>query len=162
VRQPVGASTELRDNLLRGVRDVSGIWWWYLILGIAGIWYGMFVLSYRVGRLTAVAALVGVAFLFGGFGQLLVAGHPPRDDASLNVVPVGPRGVRVRLRHRRGHCVARGRDPPQRRGTARRVLRCPHGRPLPVDVIAETSSVPRWRSAPPPRSGAAAAHGPAV
>ena len=74
---------------------MSGIWWWYLILGIAWIWYGMFVLSYRVGRLTAVAALVGAAFLFGGFGQLLVAGHPPRDDASPNVVPVGPHGVHV-------------------------------------------------------------------
>jgi uncharacterized membrane protein HdeD (DUF308 family) len=71
----LGASTELRETLRRGVRDVSGIWWWYLFLGIAWIWYGMFVLSYRVGSLTAVAALVGVAFLFGGVGQLLVAGR---------------------------------------------------------------------------------------
>jgi uncharacterized membrane protein HdeD (DUF308 family) len=71
----LGASTELRDNLRRGVREVSGIWWWYLILGVAWIWYGMFVLSYRVGSLTAVAALVGVAFLFGGFGQLMAAGR---------------------------------------------------------------------------------------
>jgi uncharacterized membrane protein HdeD (DUF308 family) len=71
----LGASTELRDNLRRGVREVSGIWWWYLILGIAWIWYGMFVLSYRVGSLTAVAALVGVAFLFGGIGQLMAAGR---------------------------------------------------------------------------------------
>jgi uncharacterized membrane protein HdeD (DUF308 family) len=45
---------------------MSRIWWWYLILGIAWAWYGMFVLSYRAGSLTAVAALVGVAFLFGG------------------------------------------------------------------------------------------------
>jgi uncharacterized membrane protein HdeD (DUF308 family) len=71
----LGASTELRDNLGRGVREMSGIWWWYLILGIAWIWYGMFVLSYRVGSLTAVAALVGVAFLFGGIGQLMAAGR---------------------------------------------------------------------------------------
>jgi uncharacterized membrane protein HdeD (DUF308 family) len=71
----LGASTELRDNLRRGVREMSGIWWWYLILGIAWIWYGMFVLSYRVGSLVAVAALVGVAFLFGGVGQLVVAGR---------------------------------------------------------------------------------------
>lgn len=68
-------SAELRDTLRRGVRDASGIWWWYLILGIAWTWYGMFVLSYRVGSLTAVAALVGVAFLFGGFGLLLAAGR---------------------------------------------------------------------------------------
>jgi len=68
-------STQLGDTLRRGVREASGVWWWYLILGVAWIWYGMFVLSYRVGSLTAVAALVGVAFLFGGFGQLLVAGR---------------------------------------------------------------------------------------
>jgi uncharacterized membrane protein HdeD (DUF308 family) len=54
---------------------MSRIWWWYLILGIAWVWYGMFVLSYRVGSLTAVAALVGVAFLFGGVSQLIVAGR---------------------------------------------------------------------------------------
>ena len=51
---------------------MSGIWWFP---GIAWIWYGMFVLSYQVGSLVAVAALVGVAFLFGGIGQLVVAGR---------------------------------------------------------------------------------------
>ena len=70
-----GPSTELRDTLRRGVREASVVWWWYLILGILWIWYGMFVLSYRVGSLAAVAALVGVAFLFGGIGQLLLAGR---------------------------------------------------------------------------------------
>jgi uncharacterized membrane protein HdeD (DUF308 family) len=71
----LGASTELRDILRKDVREASGVWWWYLILGIAWIWYGMFVLSYRVGSLTAVAALVGVAFLFGGIDQLMAAGR---------------------------------------------------------------------------------------
>jgi uncharacterized membrane protein HdeD (DUF308 family) len=66
-------STDVRDTFRRGVRDATRVWWWYLIAGIAWVWYGMFVLSYRVGSLTAVAALVGVAFLFGGFTQLLVA-----------------------------------------------------------------------------------------
>ena len=70
-RLPIG----LRDNLRRDVREVSGIWWWSLILGVAWTFYGMFVLSYRVGSLAAVAALVGVAFVFGGFTQLLVAGQ---------------------------------------------------------------------------------------
>jgi hypothetical protein len=36
-------------------------------------WFGLFVLSYRVGSLAAVAALVGVAFLFGRLTQLAVA-----------------------------------------------------------------------------------------
>jgi uncharacterized membrane protein HdeD (DUF308 family) len=57
------------------VREASGVWWWYLILGIASVWYGTFVLSYRVGSLVAVAGLVGVAFLFGGVGQLMAAGR---------------------------------------------------------------------------------------
>jgi uncharacterized membrane protein HdeD (DUF308 family) len=68
-------STPLGDILRKDVREASGVWWLYLILGIAWIWYGTFVLSYRVGSLTAVAALVGVAFLFGGIDQLVAAGR---------------------------------------------------------------------------------------
>jgi uncharacterized membrane protein HdeD (DUF308 family) len=68
-------STPLRDALRKDVREASGVWWWYLILGIAVIWYGTFVLSYRVGSLAAVAGLVGVAFLFGGVDQLMAAGR---------------------------------------------------------------------------------------
>jgi len=52
---------------------VSAVWWWFLILGILWIGLGMFVLSYRVGSLAVVAALVGVAFLFGGISQLVAA-----------------------------------------------------------------------------------------
>ena len=70
-----GPSTPLRDIFRTEVREASGVWWWYVILGIAWIWYGTFVLSYRVGSLAAVAGLVGVAFLFGGIGQLMAAGR---------------------------------------------------------------------------------------
>jgi uncharacterized membrane protein HdeD (DUF308 family) len=56
-----------------GVRDVSAVWWWFLILGVFWTLFGMYVLSYRVGSLAAVAALVGVSFLFGGVTQLAVA-----------------------------------------------------------------------------------------
>jgi uncharacterized membrane protein HdeD (DUF308 family) len=55
------------------VRDLSAVWWWFLTLGVLWTWFGMFVLSYRVGSLAAVAAFVGVAFLFGGLTQLAVA-----------------------------------------------------------------------------------------
>ena len=41
------------------------------------IWFGMFVLSYNVGSLVAVAAFVGAAFLFGGITQLVVATRAP-------------------------------------------------------------------------------------
>jgi uncharacterized membrane protein HdeD (DUF308 family) len=42
-------------------------------LGVLWTLFGTYVLSYRVGSLAAVAALVGVAFLFGGVSQLVVA-----------------------------------------------------------------------------------------
>jgi uncharacterized membrane protein HdeD (DUF308 family) len=67
------APDTLRDTTRIGAREVSGIWWWYLLLGILWTWFGLFVLSYRVGSLAAVAAFVGVAFLFGGLTQLAVA-----------------------------------------------------------------------------------------
>ncbi|HEX8863723.1 MAG TPA: DUF308 domain-containing protein [Actinomycetes bacterium] len=66
-------SGTLRDTVRAGVRDLSAIWWWFLALGVLWTWFGMFVLSYRVGSLAAVAAFVGVAFLFGGLTQLMVA-----------------------------------------------------------------------------------------
>jgi uncharacterized membrane protein HdeD (DUF308 family) len=50
------------------------MWWWFLILGALWIAVGMSVLSYRASSLAAVAALVGVAFLFGGVAQLVAAG----------------------------------------------------------------------------------------
>src|SRR6266498_2729838 len=61
-------STTLRDTMRAGVRDLSAIWWWFLILGVLWTWFGMYVLSYRVGRLGA-----GVALLFMVAGVLGVA-----------------------------------------------------------------------------------------
>jgi uncharacterized membrane protein HdeD (DUF308 family) len=66
-------SSPLQDTIRAGVRDVSAIWWWFLILGVFWTLFGMDVLSYRQGSLLAVAAFVGVAFLFGGVSQLAVA-----------------------------------------------------------------------------------------
>jgi uncharacterized membrane protein HdeD (DUF308 family) len=67
----------LQDTMRTDVREVSGAWWWYLILGVLWVWFGMYVLSYRVGSLAAVAAFVGAAFLLGGITQLAVAGRVP-------------------------------------------------------------------------------------
>ena len=66
-------SNQVQDAIRSGVRDLSGVWWWFLALGVLWTWFGMYVLSYRVGSLAAVAAFVGVAFLFGGISQLVVA-----------------------------------------------------------------------------------------
>ena len=67
----------LRDVLRAGAREASTGWWWFLALGTMWIWFGTFVLSYKVGSLAAVATFVGVAFLFGGITQLVVAGRVP-------------------------------------------------------------------------------------
>jgi uncharacterized membrane protein HdeD (DUF308 family) len=63
----------LREAMRVGAREISGYWGWFLVLGILWTVLGMYVLSYRVGSLAAVAGLVGAAFLFGGITQLVVA-----------------------------------------------------------------------------------------
>jgi uncharacterized membrane protein HdeD (DUF308 family) len=60
-----------------GVRDLSALWWWFLLLGVVWTLFGMFVLTYRAGSVAAVAALVGTAFVFGGVAQLAVAARIP-------------------------------------------------------------------------------------
>ena len=65
------------DTIRAGARDVSAASWWFLPLGALWIWFGMFVLSYRVESLAAVAAFVGVAFLGGGTTQLVAASRVP-------------------------------------------------------------------------------------
>jgi uncharacterized membrane protein HdeD (DUF308 family) len=65
------------DTVRAGVREASAVWWWFLAVGALWTWFGMFVLTYRVGSLAAVAAFVGVAFLGGGITQLAVASRVP-------------------------------------------------------------------------------------
>ena len=68
-------SISLRRTMQAGVRDLSGVWGWYLALGVLWTVLGAYVLSYRAGSLQAVAALAGVSFLFGGLTQLMAAGR---------------------------------------------------------------------------------------
>jgi uncharacterized membrane protein HdeD (DUF308 family) len=67
----------LRETIRNGARDASGASPWLLALGALWIWFGMVVMSYKVGSLVAVATFVGVAFLFGGITQLVVASRVP-------------------------------------------------------------------------------------
>jgi uncharacterized membrane protein HdeD (DUF308 family) len=64
-----------KDTVRAESRNVSAVSWGFLALGVLWVCYGMFVLSYRVGSLAAVAALAGAAFLFGGISHLVVAGQ---------------------------------------------------------------------------------------
>ena len=57
------------------VRGLASSWWLFLIIGILWILFGMFVLSYNVGSLLALAVFAGVTFLMTGINQLLAAGR---------------------------------------------------------------------------------------
>ncbi len=67
----------LRDTIRAGAGEASAAWGWIVALGALWTWFGMFVLSYKVGSLVAVATFVGVAFLFGGITQLVGARRVP-------------------------------------------------------------------------------------
>ena len=67
----------LRETIRNGARDASARSPWLVALGALWILFGLFVLSYKVGSLAAVATFVGVAFLFGGTTQLVVASRVP-------------------------------------------------------------------------------------
>lgn len=67
----------LGDTIRTGVREASAAWGWIVAMGALWVGYGMFVLSFRVGSLVAVATLVCVALLLGGITQLVVASREP-------------------------------------------------------------------------------------
>jgi uncharacterized membrane protein HdeD (DUF308 family) len=57
------------------LRGVISAWWLFLILGVLWILFGMFVLSYNVGSLLALAVVAGVTFLMTGVNQVLSSGR---------------------------------------------------------------------------------------
>jgi uncharacterized membrane protein HdeD (DUF308 family) len=57
------------------VRGLPRSWWLFLLLGILWILFGMFVLSYNVGSLLALAVFAGVTFIATGITQVLAAGR---------------------------------------------------------------------------------------
>src|SRR3978361_918028 len=59
------------------LRTVAHLWWLYLALGIAWILFGMWLWSYRVGSLTALAALIGATMLFNGITEIVIANYFP-------------------------------------------------------------------------------------
>jgi len=67
----------LLDTIRAGAHEASAAWGWLVALGALWIGYGLFVLSFQEGSLVAVASLVGVAFVFGGITQLMVAARVP-------------------------------------------------------------------------------------
>lgn len=54
-------------------RDLARTWWVFLLIGIFWIIFGLFVLSYNVGSLVALAVFAGVTFLITGLDQIFTA-----------------------------------------------------------------------------------------
>jgi uncharacterized membrane protein HdeD (DUF308 family) len=61
------------EGPLEVVRQFGASWWVFLVLGIAWVLFGMFVLSYRVGSLLALAVFAGVTFIMSGVAELSAA-----------------------------------------------------------------------------------------
>ena len=57
------------------IRRLASSWWLFLILGVLWMLFGMFVLSYNVGSLLALAVFAGVTFVMTGITQVLAAGR---------------------------------------------------------------------------------------
>jgi uncharacterized membrane protein HdeD (DUF308 family) len=66
-------ATPSGDGPLEVARQFGASWWIFLVLGIAWVLFGMFVLSYRVGSLVVLAVFAGVAFILSGVAELSAA-----------------------------------------------------------------------------------------
>jgi uncharacterized membrane protein HdeD (DUF308 family) len=65
------------DGRLQLARELGRSWWAFLLLGIVWVLFGMFVLSYRVGSLLALAVMAGVVFILSGIAELAAASRAP-------------------------------------------------------------------------------------
>jgi hypothetical protein len=52
-------------------------WWLPLVAGVLWILFGMWLFSYRVGSLVALAVLIGITMIFSGFTEILVGPAVP-------------------------------------------------------------------------------------
>jgi uncharacterized membrane protein HdeD (DUF308 family) len=55
------------------IGGLASSWWLFLVAGVLWILFGMFVLSYNVGSLLALAVLAGTTFLLTGITQVMTA-----------------------------------------------------------------------------------------
>jgi uncharacterized membrane protein HdeD (DUF308 family) len=63
-----------RDSVL----ELARTWWLWLLLGILWILFGMFVLSYNVGSLLALAVVTGITLIGTGVHEVITAGRVER------------------------------------------------------------------------------------
>ena len=71
--EPTAAAPGANATSRADVREIGGIWWLTLIVGIIWTIYGMFVLSLRPTTIWSLAILIGISFILGGVAQIMVA-----------------------------------------------------------------------------------------
>jgi uncharacterized membrane protein HdeD (DUF308 family) len=59
------------------IREMARRWWLPLVAGVLWILFGMWLFSYRVGSLVALAVLIGITMIFSGFTEILVGPAVP-------------------------------------------------------------------------------------
>lgn len=68
------ASSNETMSTLRGIRDVTKLWWIFLLTGIIWIIVSVMVLRFTTTSVTTVGVLIGVLFLGAGLNELLIFG----------------------------------------------------------------------------------------
>lgn len=70
--EEVPASSSTAARRIPGAA-ISSVWWLNLVTGILWLLYGLMVLSLRPGSVSSLAILAGIAFIFGGIAQFVMA-----------------------------------------------------------------------------------------
>lgn len=65
-----------RDTMdqLRGIRDVTRLWWVFLVTGLIWLVVSVMVLRFTTRSVTTVGVLVGIMFIGAGLNELLIFG----------------------------------------------------------------------------------------
>ena len=67
------ASTAARGRVETVLDQMAGPWWMFVVTGVGWLVISLIVLRFRLSSAVAVGVLMGVVFLLGWFGELLIA-----------------------------------------------------------------------------------------
>jgi uncharacterized membrane protein HdeD (DUF308 family) len=81
----MASSTDTMDRL-RGIRDVTRLWWVFLVTGLIWLVVSVMVLRFTTTSVTTVGVLVGVMFIGAGLNELLIFGVRSSGWRWLNLV----------------------------------------------------------------------------
>lgn len=81
----MASSTDTMDRL-RGIRDVTRLWWVFLVTGLIWLVVSVMVLRFTTTSVTTVGVLVGVMFIGAGLNELLIFGVRGSGWRWLNLV----------------------------------------------------------------------------